>query len=269
MVSLIQPMDAQVEIVDEKGRPTLYFQRLLQKLSVGTGLSVNNGVVNFAAMAAKTILANKTVGTASPTACTLSDILDFIGSAAQGDILFRGATTWQRLAAGTAGNLLQTNGAGADPTWVSPPAGGSGAAMWNWAFCGIPAPAGITGSTTATLGAGTVTAALVKASIGNWYWLNSGQSGRTWTIDLGSAEVISGILNFQDIIATQGTWQPQYSDDNITYTNIGATSTWNAVMNTWTFTNSTAHRYWRLTQTSGTTSNASWQQGTMLRHGAA
>lgn len=37
---------------------------------------------------------------------------------AQGDIMFRGADTWQRLAAGTAGFKLQTNGPGANPTWV-------------------------------------------------------------------------------------------------------------------------------------------------------
>jgi hypothetical protein len=43
-----------------------------------------------------------------------------MGSDAQGDILFRGATQYQRLAAGTAGQLLKTNGAGADPAWADP-----------------------------------------------------------------------------------------------------------------------------------------------------
>lgn len=43
---------------------------------------------------------------------------------AQGDILFRGATAWSRLAAGTSGYLLKTQGAAADPVWVAPPSGG-------------------------------------------------------------------------------------------------------------------------------------------------
>lgn len=37
---------------------------------------------------------------------------------AQGDVAFRGASVWQRLAAVTNG-LLQSNGSGADPTWVT------------------------------------------------------------------------------------------------------------------------------------------------------
>lgn len=46
-----------------------------------------------------------------------------LGSDAQGDIMFYNGTDWARLAAGTSGNILQTNGAGANPTWVTPGAG--------------------------------------------------------------------------------------------------------------------------------------------------
>ena len=42
-----------------------------------------------------------------------------ITSQAQGDLLYRGASAWERLAAGTSGQLLQTKGAGAAPQWVS------------------------------------------------------------------------------------------------------------------------------------------------------
>jgi hypothetical protein len=48
---------------------------------------------------------------------TLSELLDFIGSAAQGDILYRGASSWARLAAGTSGQFLKTTGAGSNPAW--------------------------------------------------------------------------------------------------------------------------------------------------------
>lgn len=127
MTALIQPLNAEVEIVDERGRPTLQFMRILQKLSLGTGLTKDAaGNITFASMVANTILANKTAGTANPTACTISDILDFV-TTTRGSILFRGVSGWQALAPGTATYLLQTNGAGADPTWVTPPTGGGGA----------------------------------------------------------------------------------------------------------------------------------------------
>ena len=42
--------------------------------------------------------------------------------AAQGDILYRNATVWVRLAAGAAGRFLRTNGAGANPSWETPSA---------------------------------------------------------------------------------------------------------------------------------------------------
>lgn len=50
---------------------------------------------------------------------SLSTILDLVGSAAQGDILYRGAATWTRLGAGTNGQFLKTQGAGANPTWAA------------------------------------------------------------------------------------------------------------------------------------------------------
>jgi hypothetical protein len=42
-----------------------------------------------------------------------------LGTPAQGAVLYRGATKWNNLAAGTSGKVLQTNGAGADPSWVT------------------------------------------------------------------------------------------------------------------------------------------------------
>lgn len=45
--------------------------------------------------------------------------------AAHGDILYRGASSWARLAAGTSGHVLKTQGASADPQWAAESAGGS------------------------------------------------------------------------------------------------------------------------------------------------
>jgi len=44
--------------------------------------------------------------------------LEALGST-QGMILFRGSSAWQALAPGTAGQVFQTSGAGADPVWAS------------------------------------------------------------------------------------------------------------------------------------------------------
>jgi hypothetical protein len=42
-----------------------------------------------------------------------------LASVARGDVLFRGASKWNNLAPGTAGQYLQTAGAGADPVWAT------------------------------------------------------------------------------------------------------------------------------------------------------
>ena len=65
------------------------------------------------------VLGRKTSGAGDAEECTLSEILDFIGSAAQGDILYRGASGWARLGAGTSGQVLKTQGASANPAWSS------------------------------------------------------------------------------------------------------------------------------------------------------
>jgi hypothetical protein len=73
-------------------------------------------------MATSKILGRSTASTGPVEELTISQALDFIGSAAQGDILCRGASGWARLAAGTSGQVLQTNGTGANPSWVTPTA---------------------------------------------------------------------------------------------------------------------------------------------------
>lgn len=87
--------------------------------------TIANDAVTYAKMqnvsATSRILGRKTAAAGDTEECTLSEILDFVGSAAQGDILYRNATVWVRLAAGTAGQFLKTLGAGANPAWTSEP----------------------------------------------------------------------------------------------------------------------------------------------------
>ena len=80
----------------------------------------------LSASATSRIFGRKTAGAGAGEELTLSEALDFVGSAAQGDILYRGASGWTRLAAGTSGYVLTSAGAGANPSWA---AGGSGAVI--------------------------------------------------------------------------------------------------------------------------------------------
>lgn len=68
-----------------------------------------------------------TAGAGAGEELTLTQVLDLVGSAAQGDILYRGASSWTRLGAGTSGQYLKTQGAAADPTWgtITLPTAGS------------------------------------------------------------------------------------------------------------------------------------------------
>jgi hypothetical protein len=52
------------------------------------------------------------------TLATLTDVT--LSGTAQGDLLYRGASAWNNLAHGTAGQLLQSGGAAANPSWVTP-----------------------------------------------------------------------------------------------------------------------------------------------------
>ena len=86
-----------------------------------TTAMIQNDAVTYAKIqnvsATSLILARKSAGAGDVEEATLSEVLDFIGSAAQGDILYRGASAWARLPAGTANQVLRTAGAGANPSW--------------------------------------------------------------------------------------------------------------------------------------------------------
>lgn len=83
----------------------------------------NNAVTNakLANMDQFRIKARQSSGSGDPEDLTLSEVLDFIGSAAHGDILYRAASGWARLGAGTANQRLLTKGASANLAWGGAP----------------------------------------------------------------------------------------------------------------------------------------------------
>jgi hypothetical protein len=86
-------------------------------------LSVADDSITYAKLqnvsATQRILARKSALAGNVEEATLSEVLDFIGSAVQGDLLYRGAASWTRLGAGTSGQFLQTLGTGANPAWAN------------------------------------------------------------------------------------------------------------------------------------------------------
>lgn len=99
--------------------------RALEKVQEVSGKAAAGTIADSGlTMAAQRILGRNEATSGAIEELTLSAVLDLIGSAAQGDILYRGASDWARLGAGTSGHFLKTLGPGANPTWG---AGGSGA----------------------------------------------------------------------------------------------------------------------------------------------
>jgi hypothetical protein len=81
----------------------------------GAGAAIVAAAMSLAATSR--ILGRKTADAGAGEECTLSEILDFIGSATRGDILYRGASAWARLPKGTSGQAL-VMGAN-DPAWTA------------------------------------------------------------------------------------------------------------------------------------------------------
>lgn len=137
MTSALQDLNQRFPIVDPKtGQATDYFMQLLRKQTgtLLTGLETtdeavaaldegkaDNGAVGSSGltMATNRLLGRDTAATGAIEELTLSEALDLVGSAAQGDILYRGASTWARLGAGTSGHFLKTLGPGANPAWAA------------------------------------------------------------------------------------------------------------------------------------------------------
>ena len=63
-------------------------------------------------------LGRKTTGAGPVEEVTLSELLDFVGGATAGDMLVRGASSWERLAAGTEGQVLKI--VSGVPAWADP-----------------------------------------------------------------------------------------------------------------------------------------------------
>lgn len=92
MVLRRQPLDQHQQIVDGNGRPNIYFIRYMQDA--------------FQAFASG--------------GGDIQTLLDTLSVLAQGAVIYYDGTDWVLLTPGTAGDVLTSGGAGADPTWEAP-----------------------------------------------------------------------------------------------------------------------------------------------------
>lgn len=112
-LSKLGPVSSQVPLIDPTtGKPTPYFQRLLQVLleeKQDTEDQTQENVTDIQDLA-------DTVSNLE-----LDDLSDVdLTSVAQGDLLYRsGGNEWVNLPAGSSGQFLKTNGAAANPSWAS------------------------------------------------------------------------------------------------------------------------------------------------------
>lgn len=82
----------------------------------GTGTLAGDSDVSLSTPAANNLLV---YGGSTWGNETLTALLDAVFGNAQGDLLYRGSSTWGVLAPGTSGDFLKTSGASANPSWAA------------------------------------------------------------------------------------------------------------------------------------------------------
>lgn len=132
MAGELQPLAQNFKVVDENGFPTLYFIKWAQQRQIDISEGIT--LVDLQAYLTAHMLREGSgiqftpdgdINNSPLIAADVQEILDQI-SATRGTVIYRGLLGWAALAPGTAGYLLSTNGAGADPSWIAPAGGGGG-----------------------------------------------------------------------------------------------------------------------------------------------
>jgi len=155
------------------------------------------GVSNtyLATMANGTVKANISGGVASPSDVSVTNLLDIFGTT-QGDLLYRGSSSWQALSPGTFGQVLTMNGG---PTWQTP------------SFS--PSQLQPTGVTAGTYGS--------ASSVGQFTVLASGQISAASSVPISiSSSQVTGL----GTMAAQNANSVAITGGNINATTIGSTT---------------------------------------------
>ena len=154
---------------------------------------------------------------ATPSWSNVNGSVITIPSQAQGDLLYRGASAWERLPAGTNGQVLRTNGAAANPSWQSVPVQSASQtiATGGNSFTGIPSTAKIIYIAVSGLNANTATFAAIRIgtssgflttgynSSSSFFQKDSGSGGDGGTSQLTTGfafDVVSSGITFYGIV---------------------------------------------------------------------
>lgn len=94
-----------------------------QEITLGTNLSMSGTTLNATGGSGSGDVVGDDTSTTIQNIVAYSttggkNITELTGT--QGDVLYHNGTSWQKLAAGTAGQVLRTNGAGSNPDWWTP-----------------------------------------------------------------------------------------------------------------------------------------------------
>jgi len=147
------------------------------------------------------------VGGTFPGPLTVSDLT--ITGEVQGSVLYFNGTNWTQLPPGTAGNVLQTNGAASNPTWVAPSGGVTDhTALSNlgWAVSGHTGTAGslaaFTAAGAASLVPGSVHGDILYFNGTDWLRLAPGALGELLqTQGVGAAPQWAAVAGTGDVTA--------------------------------------------------------------------
>lgn len=159
-------------------------------------------------------------GSNQPAAVSLSAAIDAAIGSTQGDILYRGASTWAVLAPGTSGYFLQTAGASANPAWAAQ-AGSTGCTVSGGSQYQIIVNNGSSGCSSSANG---------SLQIGA---LTLGASGTLGSVTMGNAT--SGTVTIQPVTGALGTVTANLPANSGVLAELNYAQTWSAAQ---TFTNS-------------------------------
>ena len=167
-----------------------------------------NAVTNakLATVATQTLKGRNTAGTGNVEDITATQALDWIGST-QGTVMYRGAASWAALAVGTAGQVLSTNGAAANPTWINQAGGSTTQVQYNNGGVALGGSANFTwnnGTSTLTISTGGIT--LSSGAKLNNVTVTAPASAATLTLGSGKTVTISNSLTMAGTDSTTMTF---------------------------------------------------------------